>query len=109
MDEAEILKIEEFEILILKYVLIREVYDIVGDLFDHLILIREIKIHEFLSLFFEALITMDSEKHFLVDRLDPASFPQLDIAQEDLRMYNLEKMFRTIIRVIFTNRRETGV
>lgn len=46
---------EKFKLIMHNFVLIRELYDTTGDILDHLILIKEMQIKDFLTLFFASL------------------------------------------------------
>lgn len=46
---------------------------------------------------------MQSQTPFLFIDVEPDNIPQLDIANEELKKFNLEKMFRTVLRMLFAD------
>ena len=56
-----------------------------------------------MDVFYKSLETMQSQTTFLFIDVEPDNIPQLDIANEELKKFNLEKMFRTVLRMLFAD------
>lgn len=73
----------------------------VGDLFDHLILIKEIRLQEFIETYYHHVKMTDNINEFLATKFYMDKCPILDIGIEELKKFSLEKVYRTILRVVF--------
>ena len=105
--EEDLIPLASFEGFLRSVLLVREAWEVASDLFDHITLLKGVKAkvgcaeQNFVEVFFKNLETMNRQHQFLFEEVDRNNLPQLDIANEDLKKFNLEKMYRTVLRVLF--------
>jgi hypothetical protein len=55
------------------------------------------------DVFFKSMETMDKSGSFLASNFDRHNLPQLDIGGEDLKKYDIEKVLRSVLRILFVH------
>lgn len=94
---------DAFEEFCTRTVTAKEAAEVGAEVFEHLGLLRGARAKTFVEVFMQSMHRMDKTNPFLLHPVDPHNLPHLDIAQEELHKFSMEKMFRTLLRVLFVN------